>query len=318
MRTLVSYPLRSVAAATVLLPVVVTLLFRPSACLGEPSVIRGYVVEIVAAELDGPVGLEFDRRGDLYVANEGQPGKTYPGTTVSVIDKRGRIAFFANGFVGPSGLAFNSRGDLYVSDDTNTVYRITNGQAHPFVYVQQNPNAIAFDRYDNLYVAPYSGDTVYMVRPDGAVVAFATGFVTPTGLAFDSEGNLYVSNQTVGTISKVAPDGTVLNGSFAIVSGSPEGLAFAPVGQRTPPPPPAAPRGAPYPPRPWWNLFVVTYGEGAVYHIDENGRKSLFAAGFDGPRRVTFSKNGDMYISEFGIDPNFSNRVWRICRHGAR
>jgi sugar lactone lactonase YvrE len=257
--------------------------------LAQPSVPEGYVAEVFATGLDGPVELVFDDAGNLYVANEGQPGVTYPQSTISIIDPYGLVDIYAIGFTGPAGLAFNSLGELYVSDDTNWISQIVDGLGHAFVYIDHNPNSIAFDQYDNLYVAPYGSESVWIITPDGSSVQeFVTGFTHPSGLAFDDAGNLYVSDQYWGTVTKVAPGGDVLDWRFAEDVWGAEGLAFDRQGR----------------------LFVA--GGDRVYQVDGYGSVSVFATDFLGVRRITFARNGDMYVSEFGFDPEFSNTIWRL------
>jgi sugar lactone lactonase YvrE len=113
----------------------------------------------------------------------------------------------ATGFVGPSGVVFNGTGDLHVSDDTNRVFRVS-GTGVPQVFIDSdvglsNPNAIAFDASDNLYVAnatasPGSG---FVSKFDAAGtlidLELATGFITPESIVVDDNaGVLFISDMS--------------------------------------------------------------------------------------------------------------------------
>ncbi|WP_128755180.1 T9SS type A sorting domain-containing protein [Aquimarina sediminis] len=72
-------------------------------------------------------------------------------------------------------------------------------------------DALALDSQGNLYGSNFAGDTVYKITPSGEVSAFVTGLSNPNGLAFDSEDNLFVVEYTGAAIRKYDKDGTLLN-----------------------------------------------------------------------------------------------------------
>lgn len=300
---------RSLLNTCVLLTAATTLLCASLGLRASDIVLPdGYVAEVFASGLDGPVDAVFGRSGNLYVANEGIPDKTYPGRIVSIITKKGMVSDYLSGFMGPSGLAFDPAGVLYISDDSGPVYVEGTGRSFgPFA----NPNAIAFDNNGILYVAAVGGQ-VFRVTDTGVPVPLDIQPPCdpwfPTGLAFDANNNLYVSSISCQDIVRFTPDGDTTVFAHIQIPGSAEGLAFDRVGVLTPPPPPPAPR-APILPRPWRGLFVASPVDGSIYQIDEQGGVVQFAAGFDWPRRLCFSNKGDLYVTEFR-----TGLIWRISR----
>ncbi len=59
-----------------------------------------------------------------------------------------------------------------------------------------------------IYGSDFNGDSVFKINPDGTVNAFVSGIQNPNGLAFDNNQNLYVVGWGEGTIWKVDPSGT--------------------------------------------------------------------------------------------------------------
>ncbi len=73
-------------------------------------------------------------------------------------------------------------------------------------------DALAFDSKGNLYGSNFDGDTVYKITPSGEVSAFVTGLINPNGLAFDSQDHLFVVDYAKdGKIRKYDTEGNLLN-----------------------------------------------------------------------------------------------------------
>lgn len=148
----------------------------------------------------------------------------------------------AASFNGNGGLAFDSAGNVFVSDwDNHVVRRIApNGTVITFAGSPgapgsangtgaaarfTNPNGLAIDASDNVYVSDWGNHTIRRITPAGVVTTVvgspgAPGSVDgngtaarvsgPSGLAFDAAGNLYVADQFNHLIRRLSPTGDLV------------------------------------------------------------------------------------------------------------
>lgn len=179
---------------------------------GRPTPVRtlGY-----RSRLNGCRGIALDRRGALYVVNDGGSsvavyaagagGDAQPIRTI-----RGGRAALAGAF----DIAIDRHDTLYVTTAAGvTIYAPgASGDVAPVRTIAGNrtglsaPIGVALDRRGRVYVTngprPRGGGAVqvYAPRAEGAAAAArtitgaATGLAQPTGAAFDSRGDLYVVN----------------------------------------------------------------------------------------------------------------------------
>ncbi|MGZ6576785.1 MAG: NHL domain-containing protein [Solirubrobacteraceae bacterium] len=156
------------------------------------------------AQLDTPVGLAVDRRGDVYIADQA-------GNQIRKVAPDGTISRFAGSFhrcttaprCGDGGRAGNAR--------------------------LNRPWAVAADEKGNVYIADYLDDEVRKVSPRGKISRLAgTGrhcmpqrgcgdggpatsarLFMPAGVAVDRVGNVYIADSNDHEVRKVSANGIV-------------------------------------------------------------------------------------------------------------
>jgi hypothetical protein len=178
-----------------------------------------------------PTGLAVDRNGNIYAAdvNNHTIRRITPEGVVSTFAGMAGAAGSADGvasdarFDRPRGLAFDSKGNLYVAESTNkTIRKVTPqgvvstlaGKAGASGSVDgigadarfSDPQYLATDGIDNVYVADLRNHTIRKIDPLGAVttivglprvIGFAPGtlpgvLASPRGIAI-SGSSLYIT-----------------------------------------------------------------------------------------------------------------------------
>ncbi|MGC9940506.1 MAG: hypothetical protein ABSE48_01655 [Verrucomicrobiota bacterium] len=226
-----------------------------------------------AARFGSPVGVATDRAGDIFVAdvNNNNIRQITPLGTNGVVTTLAGIGPGSADGPGPdarfwntTGIAVDASGIAFVADYFNdTVRRIatngvvctiaglagssgsgdgTNSDARFF-----NPQDVALDGHDNVYVTDIFNNTIRKISPigtnwvvttiagqAGAPPAEADGigtnalFYNPTDLAVDSNTNLYVTDSSGQTIRKITPVGTnwvvTTIAGFPMAGGSTNGI----------------------------------------------------------------------------------------------
>jgi sugar lactone lactonase YvrE len=226
-----------------------------------------------AAQFSSPSGLSVDNSGNVYVADAGNNtirkvssnGKaytTFSGVVTTFAGSAGNAGYAdstgsAAQFNGPTGLNLDSQGNLYVTDvGNNTIRKITpagvvttfagspadtsnpsrNGEL--ILARFNNPNAVALDSSNNLYVADTANSEIRLIS--AGVVSTLAGiagyrgftdgvgssalFNNPEGLTLDSAGNIYVADTWNSVIRRITPSGQVttlagLTGNVGSVDG---------------------------------------------------------------------------------------------------
>ena len=142
---------------------------------------------VFAAGLNVPGGLAFNTSGNLFVA-AAVNGSIYQFTPSGT-----RTTFASSGFGWPAGVAFNSNGNLFTSDlISGNIYQFTpSGTKSTFITGLVNPQALAFDSANNLYVLGGGTGSAYIdkITPGGTISTFVSGLSVPTpgGLAFQNQ-----------------------------------------------------------------------------------------------------------------------------------
>lgn len=179
----------------------------------------------VNGSLTGPTGIAFARDGSLWVASFGS------GKIVRYHKDQLKTSGFPEpsmvitGVPHPTGLAFDATGALWVTDHIeSTVSRyvpgqlFSSGEKTPTVVLSSsaeslvNPSGIAFDSFNNMWIANTGSDAVVEFRPpqrasSGApepvvrLTAPGSSLGSPAGVAFDQIGNLWITG-AAGIVSK--------------------------------------------------------------------------------------------------------------------
>ncbi|MGZ4179658.1 MAG: NHL domain-containing protein [Solirubrobacteraceae bacterium] len=156
------------------------------------------------AQLDTPLALAVDRRGDVYIADQAA-------NQIRKVSADGRISRFAGSFArcttaprcGDGGRAVNAR--------------------------LNRPWGVAVDETGNVYIADYLDDEIRKVSPQGTISRFAgdgrhctpqrgcgdggpatsARLFMPAGVAVDRAGNVYIADSNDHAVRKVYPNGIV-------------------------------------------------------------------------------------------------------------
>jgi DNA-binding beta-propeller fold protein YncE len=156
------------------------------------------------AQLDTPLGIAVDRRGNVYIADQAA-------NQIRKVSADGKISRFAGSFdrcttaprCGDGGRALNAR--------------------------LNRPWGVAVDETGNVYIADYLDDEVRKVSPGGTISRFAgdgrhcrpqrgcgdggpatsARLFMPAGVAVDRLGNVYIADSNDHEVRKVYPNGIV-------------------------------------------------------------------------------------------------------------
>ena len=214
---------------------------------------NGKVDETIPLPGAVPLGLEFDRAGNLYVANFGggnilkftppfNSGST-PAQTFAIPECGGPGAG-----CGLNAITFDAAGDLYVSDSFGgRVFKLDLPAGTPSTFVAHEllrpappphgfpgfgANGLAFEASGAfLYVANTADDRILKVNvATKEVKEFAESINGADGIAFDSKGRLWVAANQADEVVALNSRGRVIErvGSFQGVGkdGAAKGLLF--------------------------------------------------------------------------------------------
>jgi len=249
---------------------------------------------------DGPVstasfleigGIAMDKTGNIYVSNSGYGN-------IRKIDVNGNVTSIAGQPAAPPGW----------HDGT--------GSAASF----NNPQGIAVDANNNVYVADCDNNLIRKISPAGEVTTFAGNILRiggwgdgqgtnaflnkPTGMVIDQAGNLYVTEPKNSLVRKITPAGyvTTLAGTGGVVGNAdgqgaaasfdqPTGIALDANG----------------------NIYVTDYNGARIRMITPGGMVTTLAGNsssasadgigfyslFGNPNGIAVNKNGIIYVLDF-------------------
>lgn len=228
--------------------------------------------------LSSPVGMAYDAKGDLYVAN-------WSAGTVLRFTPDGQRSIFAEGLSGPSGLAISPAGDIYVASySEDLVWRFTsNGERRVFVRGLATPAGLSFDARGRLLIANRRTNQILAVHPDGKIDVVADGLQTPVGAIEFPNGDLLVSN-IAGGISLVS-GGITARTINADLNRPGPGIVLASADA----------------------AYVVDYGGTTVSRVTRNGRRTVIAGGLVSPVGLARTPDGGLVVATWG-----ANSVFRL------
>ena len=186
----------------------------------DGSFVGTFEPQSVPAEDWHPVGLAFDRQGNLYVTDL-TPGKH----RVMVFDSSGalKLQFGKEGadpgdFWFPNGLAVDGEGRIYVADGNNGRLQVFDAEGRFLSNIGRGfgrgnlalPRGVAVDGDNRLYVADASMHivNVYDVSGEAPEFLYAFGsyglgdgqFRFPNGIAVDGSSRFYVTDRENGRV----------------------------------------------------------------------------------------------------------------------
>jgi DNA-binding CsgD family transcriptional regulator/sugar lactone lactonase YvrE len=288
-----------------------------------------------SAQLSRPVGVAFDRVGNLYVADMNQ--------VIRRVDRQGIISTLAGGVTTPfveggygpttgigtvMSVAVSPEGALYFAngffigrvDADLSLHKVPTGPV-------TNPSRICFAPDGTMYISDTFGDKVWRRTPDGTLSVYAgtgvhgfygdLGAATgaqlryPTGLALDVSGNLFIVETGNNRVRRVDATTHVIT----TVAGSSDTYGYAGDGRLAD----GAQLSLPYGVAVATNgdVYIADTGNHRVRRVDAQTHMITTVAGTGkegfsgdgaaalgadlyGPFAIAFDGSGDLYIADSG------------------
>jgi sugar lactone lactonase YvrE len=292
-----------------------------------------------AARLDDPFGVVIDKKGELFVTENGN-------NRVRKISANGDVVVFAgnsttasvngNGvnasFNNVTAIGLAPSGDLYAAEFMgNKIRRISptadvtdfagsgvagSGDANGTNATFTGPIAMTVDGAGNAYVVELNTAFIRKITPAGDVTTLPgsgpASFSRPYGIAVDADGNLFVADSDNNRIRKLTPAGAVTTFAGTGAAGFDNGPAGAATFER--------PGGLAF--DAFGNLYVADTGNNLVRKITPDGEVSTFAgqagvmgaqngigtaASFSQPYGLAIGADGTIYVAD-----SVNNRIRKI------
>jgi len=179
--------------------------------------------EVFASNLNGPIDMDFDDDGNLYVT-------TFNNAGVYKITSGGVVSRYATVTTGPSGIVLNRQSrDVFVSHfgsapfSGNTVYKIDSSKSVT-IFVQSNqlksPVSLAIDNNENLYTPNIGNAKLFKIMPNGDMSLITT---LPVSSAQFNIGHIEFANDKLyvtGNTGRHYLYKVELDGSYEIIAGT--------------------------------------------------------------------------------------------------
>ena len=158
--------------------------------------------------IDYAVGVTFDKKRTLYVANLLSPSPNIGSITIYKAGSSSPSLKITKGLDNPYSVAVDSHGNLFASNvDSNSIVGYRPGKTSPFETISYSPYGIAaglaVDKNDNLWVANIWANEVDEI-PAGSSTpqnAGLSGLNGANDVSFGEQGVLYVSDFVGGAVS---------------------------------------------------------------------------------------------------------------------
>jgi sugar lactone lactonase YvrE len=295
------------------------------------------------ANIGSPRGLTF-RQGTLYISNAGSSRIRFVPLSSNIINTYLGSSYGYDGDNNPplstqmstgTAIIFNSRGSMVFVDTYNARLRTVSGTVVKTIAggftgdgnrgtsaTLVLPEAIAFDKTGNYYVADYGANRIRKVNTTGKITTVAGTGVSgytgdggaatsatlylPAGVAVDGSGNIFIADDGNNVIRKIDTTGTI--NTFAADA------SFSGLWNMT-----ADSLG---------NLYVADLGTCVIWKITPAGAVTsvagtAFTCGYAGdggpatsaqlnsPYGVAVDRNGNIYIGDSG-----NNRIRKVSATG--
>jgi hypothetical protein len=133
----------------------------------------------------------------------------------------------------------------------------------------------------NLYYVDQSGAAVYLIKPDGSLVANWTGFSDPRSIVERSNGEVWLS--TAGSVYRLNVDGT----KTALPSSGFDTLSVGSDG----------------------TVWGTVWGNRSLYKFDDTGTATVWLSNgpFSQPSSITVNDDGSLYVPDY-----YNGRIYRV------
>lgn len=232
-------------------------------------------------DIQSPVGMVYDQRGALYVAEWGAGRVSRFGTD-------GNRTTVTDSISSPAGLAFDDKGILYVASyGDGTVYALEKGKKpRPVASGFSSPTGLLWSRDKTLLVANRNAGEIVRLHRDGKKEVLSRNHKTPVGLAQTGDGSIFVSCYG-GSVDRVAPDGRVGGRVTTVYTGlKTPGVGIIADGPD--------------------RVLVVDYGGTTVARVDGQGRASTVAEGLRSPVGLVRMPDGRLLVGTWADNAAFA------------
>ncbi len=234
---------------------------------------------LMLSGLSSPVGMAFDKDGNLLVA-EWSAGR------VTRIAPDGGRTVLASGLSGPSGLAIDDEGHLFVASYSRSViWEIhPDGRSEVALEGLATPAGIGFDRDGRMMIANRRTNQILVVNEDGGLEPLVENLSTPVGVVERSDGSLVISN-IAGGITVINAEGRRTDIDGVLRQPAP-GIVVTPDDR----------------------VFVQDYGGSSLFELVDDTTLEPVAEAFSSPVGLAVAPDGSLRVASWG-----GGTLHRVC-----